>query len=139
MRLLAPFSLLLSAASLIPSVFAAPDPVAAKKLSKFSALASGPKSKNGMLQLTDNLYDELTTGPRDYYAVVLLTALDPRIGCQLCREFQPEYDLLAKSWNRKHKNGDGLFFAEMDFANARATFQKVCPLHLRSNWSSVQC
>lgn len=127
MRLLAPFSLLLSALSLLPSTLAAPDDsqAASKKLSKFTALASGPKSKNGLLQLTDTLYEELTTGPRNYTAVVLLTALEARIGCQLCRDFAPEFDLLAKSWNSAHKGPDGLFFGELDFANARTTFQKV--------------
>lgn len=81
------------------------------------------------MKLDDALFTELTTAPRSYSAVVLLTALDQRFSCDLCQEFQPEYELLAKSWIAKHKSSDGLFFGELDFADAKATFQKVCWLY----------
>lgn len=130
MHVLTPLSLLLaSAASLLPTALAvqsttATDAIVSKKFNKFSTLLN-TKHKGDHLQLTDTLYDDLTTGPRNYTAVVLLTALESRIGCQLCREFGPEYDLLAKSWAVDHTPTDGLFFAELDFANARTTFQKL--------------
>lgn len=126
------FSVLLSALSLLPVLASAGSTAADKKLSKFTALVASSKSRGGLIDLTDSLYDELTTGSRNFTAVVLLTALEARIGCQLCREFAPEFDLLAKSWNKVHKGGDGLFFAELDFANAKTTFQKVCPTVLAS-------
>lgn len=129
MHILNPLALLLSAASLlVPTALAAAsssDIAADKKFAKFNALLNTPKHKGGVLQLTDSLYDDLTTGPRNYTAVVLLTALEPRIGCQLCREFGPEYELLAKSWLAEHAPTDGLIFGELDFANARTTFQKL--------------
>lgn len=123
MRLL---SVLLSALTLLPSVLASTESsVAAKKSTKFNALVSSSKSRRGVIELTDALYDELTTGPRNFTAVVLLTALEARINCHLCREFSPEFDLLAKSWDVAHKAEGGLYFAELDFANAKTTFQKV--------------
>ncbi|KAL0638867.1 oligosaccharyl transferase subunit ost3/OST6 [Maublancomyces gigas] len=122
MRLL---SVLLSALTLLPSALASAESPTARKISKFNAIVSSSKSRRGLIELTDTLYDDLTTGPRNFTAVVLLTALEARIGCNLCREFAPEFDLLAKSWNTAHKDGGGLFFAELDFANARTTFQKL--------------
>lgn len=126
------FSVLLPALTLLPSVLASAESTtaaaAAKKLSQFTNIVSSSRSSRpGLIDLTDNLYDDLTTGSRNFTAVVLLTALEARIGCNLCREFAPEFELLARSWNKAHKGGDGLFFAELDFANARTTFQKVCP------------
>src|ERR1700759_726864 len=47
------------------------------------ALASAP------LKLDDVSYGQLTAAPRDYSVAVLLTAMESRFGCQLCREFQP--------------------------------------------------
>ncbi|CAZ81880.1 unnamed protein product [Tuber melanosporum] len=119
MRFLAPIVGLLSLAStLVPTVLADAKPL------KFTALTAGSKLK-GIVKLNDTLYTELTAAPRNYSAVVLLTALDQRFNCLLCQEFQPEYELLAKSWIARHRSSDGLFFGELDFANAKATFQKL--------------
>jgi oligosaccharyltransferase complex subunit gamma len=120
MRLLAPLAGLLSLSAILPTSFAD------KKVNKFASLAASARPHKGVIELGDSLYDELTTTPRNYTAVVLLTALDAKFGCQLCKEFQPEYELLAKSWISKHKNSDGLFFGELDFANGKNTFMKVC-------------
>src|SRR3569833_1610804 len=57
------------------------------------------------VKLDDGLYRSITATPRDYSAAVLLTAMDARFGCQLCREFQPEWDLLARSWIKGDKGG----------------------------------
>ncbi|KAL7270050.1 oligosaccharyl transferase subunit ost3/OST6 [Rhizina undulata] len=124
MRVLAPtLTFLLSFAAFLPTSLAVAKD---SKLALFTNYASSSKStKAGVLQLDDKLYDELTTAPRDYTAVVLLTALDSRFGCQLCKDFQPEYELLAKSWMGDHKGGDGLFFGMLDFENGRSTFQKL--------------
>ncbi|CUS11889.1 unnamed protein product [Tuber aestivum] len=119
MRFLAPVAGLLSLVSTL-----LPIALADSKLSKFTSLAAGSNLK-GIVKLDDTLYTELTTAPRNYSAVVLLTALDHRFSCDLCQEFQPEYALLAKSWIAKHKSGDGLFFGQLDFADAKATFQRL--------------
>ena len=78
------------------------------------------------LDLVDQSYDQLTGSPRDYTAAVLLTALEARYGCQICRDFQPEWDLIAKSWTKGDKNGDSrMLFGTLDFSKGKNTFQKV--------------
>ncbi len=79
------------------------------------------------LKLDDGIYDELTATPRNHSFVVLLTALQPQFGCQLCRDIQPEWDLLARSWTKGDKAGESrVLFGTLDFANGKGTFQKVC-------------
>ncbi|KAL8779873.1 MAG: hypothetical protein Q9213_006743 [Squamulea squamosa] len=81
---------------------------------------------NPPLKLDDTTYERLSAAPRDYSAVVLLTALESRFGCQLCRDFQPEWDLVGKSWVRGDKKGAShLIFGTLDFADGRGTFQKL--------------
>lgn len=78
------------------------------------------------LKLDDSLYAELTATPRNYSIVILLTALETQFGCQACRDVQPEWDLLAKSWVRGDKSGQSrLLFGTLDFADGKGTFQKV--------------
>ena len=79
------------------------------------------------IKLDDDLYKQLTGAPRDYSVAVLLTALEARFGCQLCREFQPEWDILAKSWTKGDKKGESrLLFGTLDFVDGKGTFQSVC-------------
>lgn len=76
--------------------------------------------------LKETSYKALTSSPRDYSVAVLLTALDSRFGCQLCREFQPEWDLLAKSWNKGDKAGESrLLFGSLDFEKGKDIFASV--------------
>lgn len=78
------------------------------------------------LKLADSSYTRLTRAPRDYSVAVLLTALDSRFGCQLCREFQPEWELLAKSWMKGDKKGDSkLIYGTLDFSDGKDIFQSV--------------
>ncbi|PPJ59468.1 hypothetical protein CBER1_02429 [Cercospora berteroae] len=78
------------------------------------------------VKLDDSSYEKLTKAPRDYSVAVLLTALDARFGCQLCHEFQPEWDLLAKSWNNGDKKKESrLVFGTLDFMDGKATFQSM--------------
>lgn len=84
------------------------------------ALSSAP------VKLGDPSYRELTGAPRDYTVAVLLTAMDSRFGCQLCRDFQPEWDLLARSWTGGDKKGESrLVFGTLDFADGRDIFMSV--------------
>ncbi|SZF05965.1 unnamed protein product [Blumeria hordei] len=90
--------------------------------SKFhsKSLSSAP------LKLDDSIYGELTASPRNYSVAVLLTAMNPKFGCQLCREFQLEWDILSKSWTRGDRKGDSrLIFGTLDFTDGRNTFQSL--------------
>lgn len=96
------------------------------KLQRITGLAvSAAKSGPGPIALTDKTFEDITSAPRNYTAMVLLTALDSRFGCEMCKEFQPEYDLVAKSWLKQHPDSNGLFFSSLDFSEGKATFQKV--------------
>ncbi|KAF2200780.1 hypothetical protein GQ43DRAFT_417210 [Delitschia confertaspora ATCC 74209] len=76
------------------------------------------------LKLDDASFAQLTKAPRNYSVAVLLTALETRFGCQLCREFQPEWDLLGKSWIKGDKNGESrMLFGTLDFVDGKNTFQ----------------
>lgn len=89
------------------------------KFNEFHAksLASAP------VKLADTSYRKLTAAPRDYSVAVLLTAMDTRFGCTLCREFQPEWELLSKSWVKGDRKGESrLLFGTLDFSDGRETF-----------------
>ncbi len=101
---------------------------AAKKSSgdRFQDAHAKSLSTGAPLTLDDASYSQLTKGPRDYSIAVLLTALEARVGCQLCREFQPEWDLLGKSWARGDKSGESrLLFSTLDFIDGKGTFQAL--------------
>lgn len=84
------------------------------------ALTSSP------LKLDDASYKKVTALPRDYSVAVLLTAMDNRYACQMCREFGPEWDLLAASWTKGDKKGEsGVIFSTLDFNDGRDTFMSV--------------
>lgn len=86
----------------------------------------GKSQSSAPLRLDDASYDELTATPRNHSVVVLLTALEARFGCQLCRDFQPEWDLLGKSWAKGDRRGDSrILLGTLDFADGKGTFQKV--------------
>ena len=79
------------------------------------------------IKIEDSGYQALVSGsPRDYSSAILLTAMDARFGCQLCREFQPEFDLLARSWTKGDKAGESrVVFATLDFSDGRETFMSL--------------
>lgn len=84
--------------------------------------------------LDDGTYNKFTGLPRNYTSAILLTAMDARFGCQMCRDFQPEWELLAKSWVRGDGEGKSrLLFGTLDFLDGRQTFQSVSLLWIMVN------
>jgi oligosaccharyltransferase complex subunit gamma len=106
--------------------------LAAKKTGdRFTDARAKSLSVGHPLKLDDGGYASLTRGPRDYSFAVLLTALEPRFGCVLCREFQPEWDLLGKTWVKGDKDGQTkMLFGTLDFIDGKNTFQSVWQTHL---------
>ncbi|ORY03888.1 hypothetical protein K493DRAFT_381792 [Basidiobolus meristosporus CBS 931.73] len=92
-----------------------------------SQLESLPANSNGVIQLKGASFELLTSTPRDYAAVVLLTALGPEFGCSACGHFDPNYQLLSKGWISS-KNPEQLYFGQLDVAMGREVF-----LHLSVN------
>lgn len=116
---------------LIPLITAALLPLttfAAKKSTgdRFQDFYSKQVSNAGPVKLTETSYAELTKAPRNYSAAVLLTALEARFGCNLCNDFQPEWELLAKAWTKGDKEQESrLVFGTLDFVDGKNTFQSV--------------
>lgn len=82
------------------------------------------------LDLNDDLYEELTGAPRDFHVAVLLTTLEARYGCELCQVFQPEWELVARSWAKGSQSTDiKLLLGTLEFKNGRRIFQKVRAHH----------
>ena len=78
------------------------------------------------VKLDDKSYNTLTAAPRDYTVVVLLTALEARLACKMCRDFQPEWELLTRSWVRGDKAGKSrIVFGTLDFTDGRDVFMGV--------------
>lgn len=76
--------------------------------------------------LNEQSYDEITSAPRDYYAALVLTALDAKYACGICRDFSPEWEVIAKSWQKGDKKGEHrLLFGTLDFDQGRNVFLKV--------------
>lgn len=94
--------------------------------------------KSTPLEIDDITYENLTSAPRDYSIAVLLTATEAKYGCKLCREFAPEWELVAKSWNKGDKKGESrLLFSTLDFSNGKNTFQKVRLLYIFARATSL--
>jgi oligosaccharyltransferase complex subunit gamma len=102
--------------------------LAAKKAptDRFTKYHGKALSAASSVKLDDNSYADLTRAPRDYSVAVLLTALEARFGCALCKDFQPEWELLARSWTKGCKAGESrLVFGTLDFTDGKNTFQSV--------------
>ncbi|KAI1812894.1 OST3/OST6 family protein [Poronia punctata] len=113
---------LLSVVALPFGAFAAKSSSSTDRFENYHAksLSSSP------LKLTDVTYKKLTAAPRDYSVAVLLTALDSKYGCQLCNIFQPEWEVLGKSWARGDKGGDSrTLLATLDFNDGRDIFMSL--------------
>jgi len=110
------FQLLTVAALSISSV------IAKKSPSAFDVY----RKKQSPITLNEQAYEEITSAPRDYYAAVILTALDAKYACGICREFQPEWDIIAKSWQKGDKKGEHrLLFGTLDFEQGKNVFVRV--------------
>lgn len=121
MRLLA--ALATAAAFLSPSAAAAKKP---KSTDIFTTYHAQSQAAGMPLKLDTTTFDALTAAPRNHSVAIIFTALEARFGCQVCQMFQPEWDLVARSWLRGDRKGEsGLLFATLDFVDARTVFEKV--------------
>ncbi|KAK4948699.1 oligosaccharyl transferase subunit ost3/OST6 [Elasticomyces elasticus] len=84
------------------------------------------QASSAPFELDEKGYNELTTAPRDYSLAVLLTALDARYACGICREYDPEWKILGRSWQKGDKNGENrLLLSTLDFDQGRNIFMKA--------------
>lgn len=84
------------------------------------------QKKQSPVLLNEQSYDEITSAPRDYHAAIVLTALDAKFACGICRDFDPEWDVIAKSWQKGDKKGEHrMLFGKLDFEQGKSVFMKV--------------
>ncbi|QRW00286.1 magnesium transporter protein 1 [Ceratobasidium sp. AG-Ba] len=91
---------------------------------KLAALAA---KNGGVIKLDSALYDTLTASGREWSAVVQLTAMGDQFKCAPCKEFNPNFNAVAKAWYSKvpAEKRDTHFFATLDFADGRDVFQRL--------------
>ncbi|KAI9216036.1 hypothetical protein BC828DRAFT_394347 [Blastocladiella britannica] len=70
-------------------------------------------------------FDVLTEAPRNYSIALLLTAMDPAVGCNICHQFDPEFRAAAYSWAHAKGKTHPLHFAVVDFATGREIYAKL--------------
>jgi oligosaccharyltransferase complex subunit gamma len=76
------FILIFSFSCLLPSYVSAAKPSLETKIHK---LNEATRKNQGLIELDSSLYDEVTSKPRNYSIVILLTALEPQINCVPCK------------------------------------------------------
>ena len=120
------------------SIFTSISLVAGDVLQKWTDVAS--RSSSNVIRLDENSFDQLIPTERNYTVVgilpfcsvadvqVTLTAMGGQYQCLLCREFDPEFAIVAKSWRKAHPDSDAVFFAKLDLGEGRSVFVKVLPL-----------
>jgi oligosaccharyltransferase complex subunit gamma len=78
------------------------------------------------LDLDEKAYKELSNTPRDYTAAILLTALDAKYACGICKDFDSEWNIIARSWKKGDKKGaHRTLFGTLDFDKGRNIFMQV--------------
>ncbi|KAF8682273.1 Acid phosphatase-like protein [Rhizoctonia solani] len=84
-------------------------------------LASLAAKNGGVIKLDSELYDVITAKDREWSVVVQLTAMGDQFKCEPCRQFNPNFNAVAKSWHSKvpADKRDTHFFATLDFADGR--------------------
>jgi oligosaccharyltransferase complex subunit gamma len=97
-----------------------------------AAVAAAPShkvDKNGLVQLSDRTYEELTAVPRDHYTLVLLTATGSQFGCHFCHEFAPQFKAMGasvmKAQKSRSKNDPEIVLGNLDFDKGQNTFKKL--------------
>ncbi|PKY45123.1 hypothetical protein RhiirA4_515734 [Rhizophagus irregularis] len=116
------FILIFSFSCLLPSRVSAAKPSLETKIHK---LNEATRKNQGVVELDSSLYDEFTSKPRNYSIAILLTALDPQINCVPCKEFDPEFRLVAKDWLGSGNVPSRLYFGVLDFKNGREIYAKL--------------
>jgi len=112
----------------ILALFAVPFCLAASKDASaiHDELVKLAKANNGVIKLDERTYDMLTSPKRTWSAAIQLTAMDARRRCTPCKEFDPSFREVGRSWSAvPAEHRDSHFFATLDFDNGMTVFQKL--------------
>ncbi|CAI2167983.1 14505_t:CDS:2 [Funneliformis geosporum] len=92
---------------------------------KVQKLNEATRKNQGVVELDSSLYDEIISAPRNYSIAILLTALEPQINCVPCRDFDPEFRLVANGWLWSGNDPSRLYFGILDFKNGREIYARL--------------
>ena len=85
------------------------------------------RTNSAPFEIDEQSYAELTSSPRDYSLAILLTARDAKYACGICKEFDPEWKVLGRSWQKGDRDGEKrVLLSTLDFDQGRNIFMKVC-------------
>lgn len=82
-------------------------------------------SGNGIVYADDKMLDQVLSSQRDYTVAVLLTTSNEKFGCSFCATLNPDFELVASSWRKKHPSGDNLYFVYGEFEKCQRSFHKL--------------
>ncbi|GBF65421.1 dolichyl-diphosphooligosaccharide--protein glycosyltransferase subunit [Trichophyton mentagrophytes] len=51
--------------------------------------------------------------------------MDSRFGCDICKMFQPEWELLSRTWSKAKLGDSKVIFGTLDFLDGKGTFQQL--------------
>ena len=87
------------------------------------------QSSSAPFEIDEQAYNDLTSTPRDYSVAILLTARHAKYACQICRDFDAEWSVIGRSWQKADRKGaKRVLLTTVDFDQGRNVFMKV---HLR--------
>ena len=87
------------------------------------------QSSSAPVEIDEQGYNDLTTGQRDYSVAVLLTARHAKYACQICRDFDADWSIIGRSWQKGDRKGESrVLLTTVDFDTARNVFMKVTPV-----------
>lgn len=84
------------------------------------------QSKKDFLHVTEQNFQQIIYGDRDYGIVLQMLSNSPQVNCLLCRDFQPHYERVANSYAREYKGNAtdlDVYFMFAEFDAARALFK----------------
>ncbi|XP_071125846.1 dolichyl-diphosphooligosaccharide--protein glycosyltransferase subunit TUSC3-like [Mytilus edulis] len=73
----------------------------------------------------DKFKQYVRTAPRNYSVIVMLTALQPKRQCSVCKQANEEYVILANSWRYSQQYSNKLFFAMVDYDDGADVFSQL--------------
>ncbi|KAJ6630819.1 oligosaccharyl transferase subunit OST3/OST6 family [Mycena sp. CBHHK59/15] len=108
------------------ALLVAPGALAASAVAARQKLVALAAAGSGLIKLDAATFDLLTAPNRDWSASIEFTALDHRRRCAPCKEFNPSWLAVAKSWTKAPQaDRDNHFFATLDFDDAQTVFQQL--------------
>lgn len=90
--------------------------------------------KSGVIDVTDDNFEKLIYGERDYHIFLLMLSDSALLNCALCVEVHPTFGRVGSSWKHFHPNGwteeetedltkKNVYFLEADYLKAKRFFQ----------------